>query len=706
MTSKTPRDLTLRLLIEQAPERYRSWVRVGILTAVVGYTLSLSAQLWEHGWDALSGMREPYVILGGLVAFALERSNRLRAASLLVLGLLWCELHVTLVVAGLHSSSVSVLSPVVLGTTLFLGTRPAFGLALSALASIPAALALRSEIYGTPFLAPGELTILVVLEAVIVSTALLLGLFMHAFGRVLQTSERNAARARELIDGAPDAIFSVNQQGNIEDCNPKAERLLGLSRQDVLGSELSKLGLRELGSDRAMRVSLDTLSESSREYVVVNTGLELEGLLRMVSRPDGTRGALIVLRDVTQRKRAERRAQELQHQLLHAQKLEAVGQLAGGIAHDINNLLTAVGGYGDLLAWHSDPFIRETATELMAARDRGTGLTRQLLAFARKELAQPRGMDLAETLSGMDRLLHRLAGEQIRLEIDARGPAVIFADPGQIEQVVVNLVMNAKDALPDGGLLRISCRPQNDEAWVELGVEDTGCGMSEATRRRVFEPFFTTKPRGRGTGLGLSTVHGIVETSGGRIDLVSRVGKGTKFTLTWPAYEAVDPVESAPTPELSSYTPRGRVLLVEDDPQSRAFLVQLLANAGFEVNAVNDGRQALEKFGELERAHTPVEILLSDVRMPGMTGFEVAALLRRQRPDLPVLFMSGYVEPELDAAGFDPLRDLVLKPFTAGQLLERLDRRLRRSASSSAELEAVRDSSARVSVPSPRIAER
>jgi two-component system cell cycle sensor histidine kinase/response regulator CckA len=240
------------------------------------------------------------------------------------------------------------------------------------------------------------------------------------------------------------------------------------------------------------------------------------------------------------------RTAHLQRQLQHSQKLEALGKLAGGVAHDFNNLLMAVGGYGEALARHADPKVRETAENLLHLKQHAAGLTGHLVAFARKGMTQPRNMDLASAVQGMPRLLEPLVGPHISLEIDAPDPAFICADPAQIEQVLLNLALNARDAMPDGGTLTIRCRKRPELERVELDVVDTGHGMDEATRLRAFEPFFTTKPRSQGTGLGLALVHGILEASGGTVQVRSTPGLGTSFNLSWQSADRALPAERLP----------------------------------------------------------------------------------------------------------------------------------------------------------------
>jgi two-component system, cell cycle sensor histidine kinase and response regulator CckA len=677
----TPRNLSLKL-----PEQHRGWVRSGIALVVVGYFLALLSLLLEQGFTALPRLREPYVIALGLLAAILERRGQLRAASMIIVGTVWAELHVTLCVGGPHANGVGVLVAGVVGIALLLGTRVAMWAALSALFTLPLAVHLGSVFGWGPGFVSGDIAALVMLLIPIEATAILLRLFMAAFQQVLQRSERNAERARELIDDAPDVVIAINDKGAVEDINAAAEAALGMSRTEARGKPFHALPLVEptqLATDPGQRRLLEAARQSGadvpREYAVRGTTVTLEGLFRAVTRPDGSTGVLVWLRDVSARKRAERRAAELSHQLQHAQKLEALGQLAGGVAHDFNNLLTTVGGYADLVARHSDPRIRQVSEELSLTRERGAALTKQLLAFARKETSEPRGLDLGQALRDMDRLLRRLLDERITLCLEAPGAAPIFADPGQVQQVVVNLVMNAQDAMKTGGTLRISCRVLPDER-VELLVSDTGVGMDAATRARIFEPFFTTKPRGQGTGLGLSTVFGIVEASNGTVSVSTAPGEGTSFRLCWPQYFHGSAAPSSRSSLLPNVAEGGQLLVAEDDPQGRRLLEMLLRQAGYRVVVADSGATALTEYVNLTRRGVGVDLLLSDVRMPGMNGPELAMNLRVMDPKLPVLFISGYFEPDLEGATFDPVEDVLAKPYAAAELLARVERKIGRAS--------------------------
>ncbi|HEU4584026.1 MAG TPA: ATP-binding protein [Polyangiaceae bacterium] len=557
--------MTFRRLSLLAPHDYRLWVRAGIAGIGLGYLFAFISIQLEEPWAKQGHPRELYVVAAALLAAWLERSGRLRAAAGLVLVAVWVELHISLLVSGVRAAVGGVFPALVTGVTCFFGMRAGHVAAFSSLASVTGAVLLGPLLGVGPGLGPGDLIYLVAIETTTIGIAALLGALMKTLDRVLQTAERDARRVRELIDGAPDAILAVNEQGVIEDCNPSAEQLFERQRLDLLGTAFADLGLRSVAerpcserpcserpcserpcserpcSERPCRDSLElsALQGEARELFAYPPSrdpqqpIPLEGISRAVARADGSRDCLVVLRDLSARKQAQERTQSLQRQLQHAQKLEALGRLAGGVAHDFNNLLMAVGGYGEALSRHADERVREIAESLVGLRQRAAGLTGHLLAFARKGMTQPRSMDLARAVNEMPRLLRTLIGSRVALEIDAPEPAYIHADPAQIEQVLLNLSLNARDAMPNGGLLRISCGRKGDR--VQLCVVDTGHGMDEATRLSAFEPFFTTKPRSQGTGLGLALVHGIMEASGGTIELQSAPGRGTSFTLSWHA---------------------------------------------------------------------------------------------------------------------------------------------------------------------------
>ena len=360
---------------------------------------------------------------------------------------------------------------------------------------------------------------------------------------------------------------------------------------------------------------------------------------------------------------------ELEAQFAQAQKMEAVGRLAGGVAHDFNNLLTVIQGYCSLLLETLEPDSphREAVSAIHDAGARSARLTRQLLSFSRQDRCDPRVLDLNTVLRDCQKLLRRLIGEDVamQLELDPDLPPLL-ADPGQLEQLIMNLAVNARDALPHGGTFQVRTRRRGDE--LELYVSDNGTGMTPEVLDKIFDPFYTTKPVGRGTGLGLSVVHGVVKRMGGSVCVQSAPGTGTAFTFLFPATrEAVAP--SVPAASKSSNGCSGTILLVEDDRAVRRLVTLALRKHGYRVLEAGSGREALERIGE------PFDMLLSDVVMPEMNGAQLAEAMEAQRPGLPVLLMTGYAPEDLLERGVGN-RDLLAKPFTPAVLVERVNRAL------------------------------
>jgi signal transduction histidine kinase/ActR/RegA family two-component response regulator len=373
---------------------------------------------------------------------------------------------------------------------------------------------------------------------------------------------------------------------------------------------------------------------------------------------------------VQERERAEQALRESEEQLRQSQKLEALGTLAGGVAHDFNNLLTVIMGFAQISVRNAsgDAALREDLAQINEAAERAATLVKQLLAFSRKQVLQPQIVDLNHIVSGMEKMLTRLIGEDVVLKTQLE-PRLsrIKADPGQLEQVIMNLLVNARDAMPDGGTVLIETRNVRLDARYErrpdaiaagpavmLAVTDSGIGMDDATRGRIFEPFFTTKPQGKGTGLGLSTVYGIVRQSGGSITVYSRPAEGCTFRCYFPpAVEAKR--DAVNTPADGDARGDETVLVAEDDVQIRSLLRRCLASRGYEVLVASHGREALEIAARHEGS---IDLLLTDVVMPHMSGRELAERLQSLRPGLRVLFISGYSDEAVERHG-------VLAPGTA-----------------------------------------
>ncbi len=396
----------------------------------------------------------------------------------------------------------------------------------------------------------------------------------------------------------------------------------------------------------------------------------VEGSGSVIRDRDGTPTMILTIaRDVTERERAR----ELEQQLQQSQKLEAVGQLAGGVAHDFNNLLMAIMGYSDLVLGQlgeEQAELRESLDEVRRAADRGAGLTRQLLAYSRRQVLDREVLDVNTVVSELGPMLARLLGEDVRVVFELEpGAGSVLADRGQLGQVLVNLAVNARDAMPDGGVLIVSTRTRDDsgEGAVEIVVQDTGVGMDDATRERIFEPFFTTKAVGSGTGLGLATVSGIVEQTGGRIAVESAPGAGATFTIELPRSDAA-PAEAAVKPVERPLGGGERLLVVEDDRMVRSIINTTLLRQGYDVRIAADPLAALE----LAR-QTRFDLVLTDVVMPELNGRELVERLLPIQPHLRVVYMSGYPGDavvkrgvELEGAAF------LQKPFSLAQLSQRI----------------------------------
>lgn len=374
--------------------------------------------------------------------------------------------------------------------------------------------------------------------------------------------------------------------------------------------------------------------------------------------------------DVTERRRAEEAALQLRAQLQQAEQLEALGRLAGGIAHDVNNVLTVVMGFAEsaLDTVPDDAPAREDIAEVISAAARAASLTGQLLAFARRQPSEPMVFDPAERLEDSSLMLHRLIDGRVVLEYDvARDVPTLSMDPAQFDQIITNLILNARDATPDGGVLTVSLRRADE--WVELAVTDRGVGMDAETQARIFDPFFSTKSHMRGTGLGLSTVHGIVNAVGGDVTVQSQPGAGSTFRVRLPSSGR----PPAPTPESVAKTSAPlppRILLCDDDAQLRRVLERVLRRHGVDVRSADEPSAALL----LLEGWTP-DLLLTDVVMGGGGGVALASALRERLTNLPVLFITGYVNDDLSRTELESGTDAVLrKPFRNSELLDAIRR--------------------------------
>jgi PAS domain S-box-containing protein len=528
----------------------------------------------------------------------------------------------------------------------------------------------------------------------------------------LAERERAEQGFRRLFEAAPDATLAIATDQTVAIANAQAEALFGHRRGELAGQKIEALlpaaaitieaahradyfadpEPRPMGADLELPAVRSDGSEFPAEISL--SGLSVDGQPMIIA----------TIRDITERRavqaererlRADAEQQRAQHRLQQAQKLESLGQLVGGVAHDFNNLLNIITGYTNLsgdqlspLAQH-DQRLRPVLSDINQVREaaeQAARLTRQLLTFARHDLVKPETLSLNDVVKGAGQLLHRTLGEHIDLEISANPELwAVLADRGQLEQVLVNLAINARDAMPRGGKLSIEtdnlaadaiyaqARPElRPGRYVRLRVSDSGTGMDQATIDRVFEPFFTTKPKGHGTGLGLSTVYGIITQAGGTVQIYSEPGLGTTFTVLLPASrDTAAPKARVPAPAAAEQRGNGEtIVLVEDEESLRQLAHRILTGHGYRVHQASTGPAAVRYAAD--PGH-PIDLLLTDVVMPEMLGTDVAEGVRQHRPDLPVVYMSGYALPILASHGAAASEmDIIEKPFTEVTLLARV----------------------------------
>jgi two-component system, cell cycle sensor histidine kinase and response regulator CckA len=500
--------------------------------------------------------------------------------------------------------------------------------------------------------------------------------------RALRESEE---RFRALVQHGSDMITVLDAEGRVFYASPSAGSILGWDEDEYLGLSTFHL-LHPDDRERVRQVFADAITRPGSTQPIQsrmqhkNGGYRLlESIATNLLDDPAVRGLVINSRDITERR-------QLEDELLQSQKMEAVGRLAGGIAHDFNNLLTAIGGYTALLLEEhpEDDAIRADLAEIEQAATRGAALVDQLLSFSRRKMLMPTTLDLNEVVESTRGLLSRVIGADVELVTRlARNLDGVRADRTQIEQVLLNLAVNARDAMPVGGRLdietaNVTLRAQDVAGHIGamigphvlLSVRDTGTGMDRETQAQVFEPFFTTKDVGEGSGLGLSTAYGIVTQAGGHIAVDSRLGAGTTFRVYLPAdtrdVAAATPIEHDAAPR----TGRETILVVEDEPAVRRLARDVLARLGYDVLVAPDGRDALKV---ADRCRRPIDLLVSDMVLPHLRGVEVADRLRARQPGLRVLYISGYTETAIVHDGqLDPGVDFLAKPFRPVDLAERV----------------------------------
>ena len=534
-----------------------------------------------------------------------------------------------------------------------------------------------------PIVVRAVLLALVLAPLALVAFALLRTLTTRAIRRGEDALRASEARFRALTEGATDMTIVFDADRRIQYWSRSAAETLGWTAEETLGKTLAELALIH-PDDRPI---LEEARQAAHAGPAGSTPVTIryrhkdgswrlvEGSGRSLLADPAVRGVVVNARDVTGQRR-------LEEQLRQGQKLESIGRLAGGVAHDFNNLLTVILSCSESLREAQaegraiDP---EDVEQIQEAGERARDFTTQLLAFARKQVISPVPLDLNTVVRSSERLLRRVLGEDVTLEVHAQeGLWLALCDPGQMEQLLLNLAANARDAMPRGGRLVIETRNAavdpgpggtSPTQWVYLTVRDSGGGMSQEVRERLFEPFFTTKETGKGTGLGLATVHGIVTQSGGRVLVDSEHGRGTTFEIRFPRTTQAAPAAST---RAAPPTARGTetILVVEDDPRVRAATVRALRAAGHRVLVASDGPEAL---AVAEQNDPPLHLVVTDVVMPGMSGRAVVDALRRRQPGLRALFVSGYPQDVIASRGvLDGGIEFLAKPFTASSLAARV----------------------------------
>jgi PAS domain S-box-containing protein len=511
--------------------------------------------------------------------------------------------------------------------------------------------------------------------------------------RVEEALRKSEEKFQKLFDKAPMGYMELNAQGCITQVNRTELTMLGYTAEEMLEQPIWKFVVEE---EKARQTVIAKLSESIRE--------PWEALERNYKRKDGTTLTVLIkdaltrdaegkvtgiystIQDITERKQMEQEKKNLEEQLRQSQRIEAIGRLAGGIAHDFNNLLTVIKGYTQLSLLglkEGDP-LKGSLEEIQKSSERAADLTHQLLAFSRRQMLEFKVLDLNAVLRNLDKMLRRVLGEDVKLvTLLAEDLGRVKADPGQMEQVVMNLAVNARDAMPSGGRLTIeTANVQLDEAYarahisvspgcyVVLSVSDTGVGMTQEVKERVFEPFFTTKEISKGTGLGLSTVYGIVKQSGGNIWVYSEPGKGTTFKIYLQRVD--EPLEELREKMVGEELPRGKetVLVVEDDEKVRKLIVEILGRQGYRVLEASHGDEALL----IHETHDGlIPLILVDVVMPGMSGSELAKRIASLRPEIKILYMSGYTDNAIVHHGvLAGGLNYIQKPFTMDGLTRKV----------------------------------
>lgn len=674
---------TQRMRPSRLPSHNATWINRALWLITLGYgAVSIYGILLGRAFESVGGPNMMACAVGALLLLLARKQPSLAAS--LAIATVWLQLELDIYIFATFENSCLIIFPLLVTVAgLLLGKKASAVVGVLSFVGIPLAVYLGGltvkqfmESRGLEGLWLTVSTVSTAAATIITYTVL------DSYMEVLAASERERARFIALFEQSPDGLLGIDSRGIILEANAAASRLLGQDRRSMVNVSLKEV-LARVGVESAMDPA-DAADEPVLIELEINRAsgdaLSVEasfGATTIAGAP-----SLLVLRDVTQRKLIE-------HRIGHAQRLESVGELAGGIAHDFNNLLTAIGGSASLVGMLPDPEAKSLAADILEAQKRGSTLTRQLLAFARRDVHQPSEMDLAATLDGMAKLIERMLGEQHRLQIVRQGSTYISADASQIEQLVLNLVANARDAMPAGGSVVVTVKALPIEEAQRLGskldcaaqavleVADTGVGIPAALQAKIFEPFFTTKERGKGTGLGLAAVQGIAVQNKGCLSLESETGRGSKFRIFFPAQEAPGVAVERPESREKAAEPaanRGtvRVLLVDDEDLIRQTAARILKRQSYEVVTAANGEEALKILASGE----PVSVVVTDLAMPGINGRELIQRMHSVYPRIPVVYMSGYFEdlslPHQSLVASAKSGHFLQKPFNPEQLLHAL----------------------------------
>jgi len=671
--------------------------RTVVLERLVRYHLGVAALGLATAW-LLPGKLGIYLVIYAiftaltLAALALSRRAALRSASACVLLSMFIPITLAAALLGGVQSRAMIAYPLLIFVAgLIASLRAAIITALiSSLAILGLALAEAHALLPEPPVGR-PLDTWVSFSLIAVAALAVLNVALRGISASIGDAEASARALRESIEQSPDGVLTLDDALRVTGLNRAGELLLGRDRATLLGASLLHVSWLEADQVRGLRALLEAAravaATEPREFPI--------------SRPDGTSriaeinahrvkhesqqpAIQLVLRDITTRRQLEHEKRTLELERQHAQRLEAIGRLAGGIAHDFNNYLTVILGSCELLESEiaSDSDEAQAVRDISSAAMHSARLTRQLLAFSRRQALELRGICVNALITGLQPLLQRLLGEQVRIRaLTSASPSIVLVDPSQIEVALINLAVNARDAMPHGGDLTLESdrvHLDHDTAeglglapgpYVRIAVSDTGAGIDPSIKDHIFEPFFSTKSHAEGTGIGLSTVYGIVLQSDGAIRFESEVGRGTRFEILLPASD-VRPEEASAEPRAPAKAQeRGRILLVEDEAPVRKVVRAMLESRGYRVVEAEHGRAALDIVRAGDRAFDAV---LSDVVMPELTGPELCDQLESLAPELPVVLMSGYPEDQLGPAGKPPKRPVLGKPFDRERLVAAL----------------------------------